>query len=148
MGLDPDSTYFIMSVWPVKNPCRTAGMSKSKFKLVSDSFFFHHFNHDANVLPIWRLCLFYCWISDYVIHFSPVTKMYCRYCQLRLRSFWYWNFRLYIPLLSRDANVLPLWNFVNFFIGIIRMNYVLNRESYKNGNSNSFSFFFLLLFLL
>jgi uncharacterized membrane protein YiaA len=27
-------------------------MSKSKSKLVSDSFFFHHFTHHANVLPI------------------------------------------------------------------------------------------------
>jgi hypothetical protein len=25
IGSDPDSTYFIMSVWPVKNPCKTAG---------------------------------------------------------------------------------------------------------------------------
>jgi hypothetical protein len=24
VGLDPDSTYFIMSVWLVKNPCRAA----------------------------------------------------------------------------------------------------------------------------
>ncbi len=25
MGLDPDSTYLIMSVWPIKNPCMALG---------------------------------------------------------------------------------------------------------------------------
>ena len=25
MGSDPDRTYFIMSVWPIKNPCRAIG---------------------------------------------------------------------------------------------------------------------------
>ena len=26
MGSDPDSTYFIMGVWPIKNPCRATGL--------------------------------------------------------------------------------------------------------------------------
>ena len=25
MGSDPNSTYFIMSVWPVNNPCKAIG---------------------------------------------------------------------------------------------------------------------------
>ena len=25
MGSDPDRTYFIMSVWPIKNPCKAIG---------------------------------------------------------------------------------------------------------------------------
>jgi hypothetical protein len=26
VGSDPDSTYFIMSVWPIKNPCEALGV--------------------------------------------------------------------------------------------------------------------------
>jgi hypothetical protein len=34
VGSDPDSTYFIMSVWPVKNPCRVTGTFKIFLKFI------------------------------------------------------------------------------------------------------------------
>ncbi len=33
VGSDPDSTYFTMSVWPVKNPCTVTGKSKVFLKV-------------------------------------------------------------------------------------------------------------------
>ena len=29
MGSDPDRTYFVMSVWPIKNPCKAIGAMDS-----------------------------------------------------------------------------------------------------------------------